>query len=173
MSWRRFYLLDVRRNGTGAQSSWSAEFASPIPAAIGSGGRYGFLHLPILAPSTGLLGEYHKGQVSDWPDFRDRYNEKVSEGAIAVVRAFVEAADCAGGMAVFLCAEPSCPDFDTLPAAAQDTNHCHRLTLAHRVARQLQQACPMVVVEGFDLDPGEYATRRRAGKPYEPRIVAL
>jgi len=54
------YLLDVRRHGTGAQSSWSpAEFASLIPAAIGLGGRYGFLHLPIPAPSTGLLADYH------------------------------------------------------------------------------------------------------------------
>lgn len=168
------YLLDVRRNGTGAQSSWSpAEFASLIPAAIGSGSRYAFLHLPIVAPSMGLLGEYHKGQVSDWHDFRDRYNEELGEGAITVARAFVEAADCGGGMAVFLCAEPCCPDFDTLPAAAQNANHCHRFTLAHRVARQLQQACPTIRVERVDLDPGEYATRRKAGQPYAPRVLAL
>ena len=168
------YLLDVRRNGTGAQSSWSpAEFSSLIPAAIGSDGRYGFLHLPILAPSTGLLGEYHKGQISDWHDFRDRYNGEADEGAIAVACAFAEAADCGGGMAVFLCAEPYCPDFDTLPAATQDANHCHRFTLAHRVARQIQQACPTISVERVDLDPGEYATRRKAGQPYEPHIVAL
>lgn len=168
------YLLDVRRNGTGAQSSWSpAEFASLIPAAIGSDGRYAFLHLPILAPSTGLLGEYHKGRVSDWHDFRHRYNKEVSEGAIAVARAFVEAADGGGGMAVFLCAEPYCPALDTLPAAAQNANHCHRFTLANRIARQLQQAYPAIRVERVDLDPGEYATRRKAGQPYGPRVVAL
>src|SRR5262245_32092108 len=46
------YLLDIRRDGTGGQSSWSPrEFASVIPAALPPDRPYSYVHLPCLAPS--------------------------------------------------------------------------------------------------------------------------
>ncbi len=47
---RPLYLIDTRRDGTGAQSSWSPrEFATIIPAMVRK--PMEFLHLPAAAPS--------------------------------------------------------------------------------------------------------------------------
>lgn len=63
------YLVDVRRDGVGSQSSWSPrELASLVPAAMQqwatvhrrSSQPYGFWHLPCLAPSIQLLALWRK-----------------------------------------------------------------------------------------------------------------
>jgi hypothetical protein len=68
---RPVYVIDTRRDGVGAQGSWSPrELASRIPDHITTlanrGGvtaqRYGYLHLPDLAPSLGLLDRYRSAR---------------------------------------------------------------------------------------------------------------
>jgi hypothetical protein len=168
------YVIDCRRNGVGAQSAWSPEvFATQIPAALGEGQPYAFVHLPILAPSIRLLGDFHGGKVRCWQDFRDRYNAGLDDAALDVAQAFVEAAATARGMAVFLCAESFCSGFDSLAQEEQNALHCHRFSLAHRLAARLYRAHPAAVVERVDLDVAAYARCLKAGQRYEPAVVRL
>lgn len=79
---RPILLIDTRRSGVGAQSSWDPEiFASRIPAALGFG-NYDYYHVPSLAPSSELLKGFSKdrkegGPLAEWDVFRDQYREEI------------------------------------------------------------------------------------------------
>lgn len=140
---RPLYLIDTRRDGTGAQSSWSPrEFATIIPAMVRK--PMEFLHLPAAAPSIGLLDEDRKarkaGKVLPWQEFKRQYDTALTNESVDVVRAYVEAAAAVGGMAIILCAEPYCPDFDALAQEHQEEYYCHRFTLAQRVVQSILAA---------------------------------
>lgn len=160
---RPIYLLDARRNGVGGQGSWSPlEFASLIPAAIDGPYPYAFVHLPCVAPSHGLVDTWHGGRLANWREFRNLYNAELSAASVEVARAFVETAATAGGLAIFLCAEPDAPDFDTCSLEEQNELYCHRFALARRVADRLREAHPAAEVRLMCLDIGA-----------DPRIVTL
>lgn len=166
---RPLYLIDTRRDGTGAQSSWSPrEFATIIPAMVRK--PLEFLHLPAAAPSIGLLDNDRKarksGKVLPWQEFRRQYYDALTNEAVDVVRAYVEAAAAAGGMAIILCAEPYCPDFDALSQERQDELYCHRFTLAKRVAQAILTARGgMVNVRMVNLELSDFVKRGNAWTP--------
>jgi hypothetical protein len=84
---RPLYLLDTRRNGCGGQGSWSPrEFATEIPAMMGSAHNYAFVHLPAVAPSIELLA-WGRGAKPDWREFRKRYEAELAAGAVRVAAA--------------------------------------------------------------------------------------
>lgn len=170
---RPIYLLDTRRSGTGAQSSWSPEeFATLIPEAMGGPHAYAFLHLPVLAPSIATRDASKRHEV-DWHGFRDRYARDLTPGAVAVARAFVEAAAHKGGLAIFLCAEQVRPDFTELAPDDQEKHHCHRFHLVRRVADAIRADHPNKRLERVDLDPGAFAVACLAERSYEPLTAAL
>jgi hypothetical protein len=164
------YLLDVRRDGTGAQSSWSPrEFASVIPAHLPSGQKYAYVHIPHLAPSVELLEAKHL----NWSQFRDRYIAQLSNDALSVGEAFVEAAAKEGGLGVLMCAEADHPQFDSLPEEQKETHYCHRFTLAKQIARRLQARHAGVTVSQVHLDLVDFQEADRAGRSYTPRLTVL
>jgi hypothetical protein len=166
---RPLYLIDVRRDGTGKQSSWSPrEFATEIPAILGGKTKYAFLHLPCLAPSIELLE-----RDIPWREFRDAYIKELSDQDLAVGEAFVEAATMEGGIAVFLCAEPDQPAFDSLSENAKEENYCHRFTLAKRIARQIKAAHPKAAISIVQLDVVDFYLQKKHGDSYVPRVGAV
>lgn len=168
---RPVVLIDTRRDGVGAQSSWSPrEFASLVPDMLGADQAYSFIHLPLLAPSLALLDADRKQQLGGWRVFCERYRAELGESAIAVAQAFVEAAAQRGGLALFMCAEPFHADFERLAPEAQDNICCHRFPLSQRVATALKQHHPGVPIERLDLDAGAWAMAKRERRPCEPRI---
>ena len=166
---RPLYLIDTRRDGTGAQSSWSPrEFASIIPAMVRK--PLEFLHLPAVAPSIGLLDEDRKarkaGNVLPWQEFKRQYDTGLTNESVDVVRAYVEAAAAVGGMAIILCAEPYCPDFDALSQEHQEELYCHRFTLAKRVSQAILSArCGKVNVRMVNLELSDFVKRGISWKP--------
>ncbi|MGE0821754.1 MAG: DUF488 family protein [Candidatus Binatia bacterium] len=168
------YLIDVRRNGVGAQSSWSPrEFATVIPDMLAGGSPYAYLHLPCLAPSIALLNQNRQGEIASWQHFRQRYLAELTPESLDVAQAFVEAAVAAGGMAVFLCAEAEQPAYDSLSATEQDAHYCHRFSLAKQVARRLQEAYDAVVVKMVHLDLVDLSEQKKARGQYRPRVTSL
>jgi hypothetical protein len=166
---RHLYMLDVRRNGTGGQGSWSPkEFATIIRAERPAGTTYDFIHLPTLAPSLALLDQKH----IPWRDFSARYTEELTHDAIGVARAFIEAAAVHGGLAVFICAEADQPNFDALSDNEQLLHYCHRFTLAHRVGAALKEAWPRAVVQLVQLDMVDFLDQK-ATERYQPRVSTL
>jgi hypothetical protein len=167
---RPLYLIDARRNGTGAQSSWSPrEFATIIPNFLSAGARYAYLHVPCLAPSIGMLD----GDLSSWRDFRREYVKERSDEDLALGQAFVEAAAAEGGMAAFLCAEADHPEFDSLPEGEQNTHYCHRFTLAKLIAGRLNAAYGDVRGQMVHLDVVDFHLQRERGEAYVPRVTVL
>lgn len=169
---RPIFVVDTRRDGCGGQGSWSPlEFATLIPREFGNGQPYGFLHLPIVAPSHALLATERRGELAGWSQFRKHYNDEVGAAAVAVARAFVEAAAVRGGLAVLLCAEPYETTFDDLPedVAVQNDCHCHRFNLARRVADAMLAERPGLKVERVDLDAAAFVAAFRDDRVYEPR----
>jgi hypothetical protein len=167
------YLLDTRRNGVGAQSSWSPrEFASIIPNSLAGRITYAYLHLPCLAPSVALLDEARKNQMP-WHTFRERYIEELTPDALDVGRAFVETAVAAGGMAIFLCAEADQPEFDVLPDVEQEEYYCHRFTLAKQVANRIKDACANTSIRCVHLDLVDFQTQMKSVNAYSPRSTEL
>lgn len=161
---RPLIIVDTRRNGCGAQSSWSPEqFATRIPEALGPHLRYEFLHLPVVAPTLDLLEQERRGDLGGWRVFRDRYAAGLSARAVAVVVAFAEAAASAGGMLILLCAEPLCADFERLPPERQDEVYCHRFTLAARVQQALRERNPGAEVVIEHLDASQVRPLARSG----------
>ncbi len=148
-------IVDVRRTGAGGSGSWGPlEFATKIPRMLSSSGNeYAYFHLPIAAPSETLLADWRAGveEVTRWAGFRDAYMSELSEDAILAVRAFVESAAAVGGIAILLCAEPCCLDFDSLEHADQDKVYCHRFTLVNLVARALHNANGKLTINRVDL----------------------
>jgi len=157
---RPVYLIDTRRNGSGAQSSWSPrEFGSVIADRLaGKGIRYAFLHLPALTPSIALLD-----RAAPWQEFRSCYEEELSEEDCDLGCAFVEAATACDGLAIFLCAEEFQPDFDRLPAGEQEGCYCHRFTLVRRIAGRLRtHHGPDLPIRRLDLDLSDFQGDGRA-----------
>ncbi len=171
---RPLYLIDTRRDGTGAQSSWSPrEFATMIPALVRM--PLEFMHLPAAAPSIGLLDEDRKARKADkvmpWQEFRRQYDADLSVDTVDVVRAYVEAAAAAGGMAIILCAEPYCPDFDVQSQEQQDEYYCHRFTLAQRVAQAiLKSRSGAVSIKMVNLELSNFVKR---GKEWTAPVTLL
>lgn len=171
---RPIFVLDTRRNGCGAQGSWSPlELATLIPAQIDNGQPCDFLHVPVVAPSTKLLATEKRGELAGWSEFRKRYNAEVGDAAVAVARAFVEAAAVRGGLAVLLCAEPYETAFADLPTDVQNKCHCHRFNLARRVADAMKTQRPGWAVERVDLDAAAFVAACRETRVYEPRLRRL
>lgn len=188
---RPVYILDVRRDGCGAQGCWSPEhFATQIPALMSPETRstYGYVHLPIAAPTAELLTNWRKARkihapgedievavmqarLGDtvsahahmwrhWQVFREAYVRQLPPNAVAAVRAFVEAARTNDGLAILVCAEPHADGFDAMTQAEQDDLYCHRYTLATAVVRSLQKDKASLEVTGVVLDPDAPRTRR-------------
>jgi len=167
---RPLYLLDVRRDDTGAQSSWSPrEFASVIPMSLRADQKYDYAHLPCLAPSVELLG----AKNLTWRQFRDRYVAEVSDDDLSVGEAFVEAAAMESGLAVLMCAEADHPHFDTLPEEEKEVHYCHRFTLANQIARRLKARPAGLTVNLVHLDLVDFHEATQAGRSYRPRTTAL
>lgn len=82
-----------------------------------------------------------------WQVFQTEYKRAISQLAIDVGRAFVEAAKNIEGMAVFLCAEEHLPDFDNADQRLQDDRYCHRYTLASLIAKSLKESFSSSVIE--------------------------
>jgi hypothetical protein len=185
---RPIYILDVRRAGVGGQGSWSPlEFASVVPETVRE--PYSFFHLPSLAPTLKLLQDYRKsrklpnltdtdiaGAVSavgcgddpgaaawkHWQVFREKYRKEIQSDphSTAAAVAFVEVAQAAGGLAIFVCAEEFEEDFDCQSQDRQDEVYCHRYTLAAAVSRSLRQRYPGCEVTRVDLSlefPGQHS----------------
>jgi hypothetical protein len=170
------YLLDVRRNGVGAQGAWAPEqFATQIPDVIGNSMPYAFLHLPALAPTIGLLSAYKSGAVARWQDFRDCYCAGIDSATLNLGVAFCEAAFARGGMAVFLCAEAFAWDFDRGQYTDTERNqmHCHRFSLVNRIAACMHAEHAAIKVERVDLDVAAYARQRKSGLSYSPLATRL
>jgi hypothetical protein len=166
---RPLYLIDSRRNGTGAQSSWSPrDFGTEIPALLNEEMKYAYLHLPCLAPSIALL----ERDIS-WREFRSEYIEELSVQDLAVGVAFVEAAIVEGGITVFLCAEPDQPEFDSLSEVEKDKNYCHRFTLAKLIGRRIKVAHPNTAISIVHLDVVDFYLQTDHGNSYVPRITHL
>ncbi|MBL8726584.1 MAG: hypothetical protein JNK49_21255 [Planctomycetes bacterium] len=166
--------LDTRRAGCGAMAAWSPlEFATLIPAQIVAGQAYDFLHVPVVAPSPSLLATERRGDLSGWRHFRERYNAELGDAALAVARAFVEAATVCGGLVVLLCAEPYEPDFADLLKDAQNRCHCHRFNLARRMTDAITADHLVSKVERVDLDAAAFADALLRGRTYEPRVRRL
>jgi hypothetical protein len=94
------------------------------------------------------------GAAKHWQVFRAAYATELSDKATLVARAFVEAAAAVSGVALFLCAEESIPEFDSLNQAGQDEVYCHRFTLAAPVARSLSRDFPSARIERLSLKLG-------------------
>ncbi|OGA98188.1 MAG: hypothetical protein A3E25_20920 [Burkholderiales bacterium RIFCSPHIGHO2_12_FULL_69_20] len=168
------FVIDTRRDGVGAQSSWSPrEWASQVPDLLGDAQPYDYMHLPILAPSIDLLQAYRGHQLGGWQVFRDGYDAGLATAGVRVAQAFVEAAVQRGGLAVLLCAEPYCARFDEMAQDLQDTLCCHRFHLARRVALALQREHPGMAVDRVDLDADAFAAAVLAGRDYEPATRRL
>ena len=117
--------------------------------------RYSFHHVPLFTPSRALLDKSKRAakiddnlseeQIKDavrtvesgeepqfaawkhWEVYRAAYRRELSTTpAILAARAFVEAANEQGGIAVFLCAEERRDNFDEATRREQDNCHCHR-----------------------------------------------
>jgi len=167
---RPLYLVDTRRDGTGAQSSWSPrEFATQVATMLSASITYSFLHLPCMAPSIDLLSN----KELPWQKFRDCYCEDLTEEALNVGQAFVEAAAVNNGLVVLLCAEAYRAGFATLAAEEQETCYCHRFSLAHRLAERLRATYHGVVVKRVDLDIMEFLACKQARQDYTPSLVRL
>ena len=176
---RPIFLLDVRRAGVGGQGSWSPlELATIVPAELSE--AYSFFHLPSLAPSVVLLQAYRKSRKlpalseadivatvskvrqgidpgdaawKHWQVFREKYRIEIEaeKHSLLTAAAFIEAAQAAGGLAIFMCAEQFRQDFDSLSQSQQDDVYCHRYTLAAAACRLLQQRHPGCSVTRIDL----------------------
>jgi hypothetical protein len=171
---RPVYLIDTRRNGVGAQSSWSPrEFATVIPELIADRVRYEYLHMPCLAPTVALLNAERKQQIPSWHDFRQQYIATLLPAHVSVGRAFVETSASDGGIAIFLCAEADQPEFDRLSLADQNSHYCHRFTLAKRIASDLRSAYTGVSVELVHLDMLDFQEHRKSGREYQPRTETI
>ena len=163
---RPLYLIDVRRDGTGPQNSWSPrEFATIIPAMVYK--PMVFMHLPEAAPSIELLEKDRKareaGTVLHWQKFKHQYNAALTIYTVDLIQAYVEAAAVAGGMIILLCAEPYCPDFDVQPQERQDELYCHRFTLAQRTVRAIKaDRGDAVNVRLLNLELSDFAMCGRA-----------
>lgn len=167
---RPLYVLDVRRDGTGAQSSWSPrEFASVIPGMLAGGRKYAYVHLPCLAPSVALLAEKSLTRQQ----FRDRYLAELSDDDLSVGEAFAESASAQDGMAVLMCAEPDQPDYDNLPEAEKEACYCHRFPLIQQIAGRLKARHPGLTVRQVRLDLVDFHQARQAGNAYYPRASTL
>ena len=70
-----------------------------------------------------------------WEVFKAMYLRQLPGFAVDAACAFVEMAQVRGGVAVFMCAEEYCSNFEGLLREAQDDAYCHRYTLASAVAR--------------------------------------
>jgi len=164
---RPLYLMDTRRGGTGASSSWSPlEFATKIPALLSPECSYAFLHLPCLAPSIELRND----ENLSWEGFRDRYRQELSQEALNVAQAFVESAAERGGLPILLCAEEYCMEFEKLSQQEQEASYCHRFTLARCLADRLKATYTEVNVTRVDLDIRDFVASRPS---YQPRRKTL
>jgi hypothetical protein len=133
---------------------------------------YSFLHLPCLAPSIALLDEARKSGLR-WREFRTRYLEELSLDSLDIARAFVEAAQASGGLAIFLCAEADRPDFDQLSEPEQEESYCHRFTLAKQVAHRCKDVHGAVVVKQVHLDLVDFKEQWGKSGQYIPRLTEL
>ena len=129
-----------------------------------------FMHLPAAAPSIGLLDEDRKarkaGKNMPWQEFKRQYDAALANDTVDVIRAYVEASVVAGGMAIILCAEPYCPDFDAEPQERQDEHYCHRFTLAQRVAQSILTARnDSVDVKLINLELSDFVKSGRSWTP--------
>lgn len=169
---RDVFLLDVRRDGVGGRGFWSPlEFATQIPDALPTDLKYCFLHLPCLAPSSGLKDD----PTLSWRDFRDGYLKELSTDSVAVARAFVESATVADGLAAFVCSCADQPDFDQLSKVEKEKHYCHRFALAKQVANAIRADYGPVPVKLVHLDLCDYWTQRTTAPvvKYTPRETAL
>jgi hypothetical protein len=171
---RPLYLIDVRRDGTGPQNSWSPrEFATIIPAMVYK--PMVFMHLPDAAPSIELLEKNRKsreaGKVLHWQKFKRQYNAALTMYTVDMIQAYVEAAAVDGGMVILLCTEPYCPDFDAQPQKHQDELYCHRFTLAQRTGRAIKaDRGGNVNVRLLNLELSDYFM---CGRAWTPPITML
>lgn len=182
---RPIYLVDVRRNGAGAQGSWGPrEFATLIPERIAGRVPYDYLHVPALAPSIALLESSRRASgtagAQAWQAFRDHYVQELADReALPIAQALVEAATSTpgeggrSGLAVFLCAEADQPCFTGMKQAEQDAHYCHRFTLAGLVAQALAGAHPGAKVELLQLDLVDSKEQTMRGGVYMPRSAVL
>jgi hypothetical protein len=163
----------------GRQSSWSPrEFASVIPELLGEGSIYAYCHLPCLAPRIQQLDDFRRdartgGEQAAWRTFRDRYLAELAPEALAVGRAFVEAAAAVGGMAIFLCAEAHQPAWETLTEAEKDAHYCHRFTLAARLAAVMKAEYHDLRVKRVNLDMVDFVAQWQHSGSYHPSVTWL
>jgi hypothetical protein len=152
--------------------------------------RYTYYHLPILAPTRSLLDRSNRAAKSSerlseaqieaaavavdqgvQPDaaafrhhevFRAAYlRELQSTAAVAVARAFVEAANEIDGIPILLCAEARRAEFHLAAREEQDADYCHRFTLAAQVAAALKRGSSGMEVVRLDFSIGESVNRVR------------
>jgi len=169
----------------GSGSWGPREFATEISALLPKEQRYAFIHLPRVAPSLALLDAYRSASklpsggpidsekvitaatraaqglafdgamLRHWQVFSSGYRHELGCEGIWAARAFTEAAHCAGGLAIFLCAESRLDDFDRADQAHQDEHYCHRYTLVRLVAADIQADHPDIGMELTELRIGD------------------